>query len=166
MRPVPLEPAAWRFAAEQHRFEEHLGRPSLYLHTGDAFVAGAQLLDGTIEFDLAVTPERNFAGCTWRVLDAGNCESFYVRPHQSGNPDATQYTPVFNGVSGWQLYHGERYTVPLEIPFDDWLHVRVDVLGDVAEITAADTLLRVDGLKRDPVAGGIGLMDSNLAGAW
>jgi len=36
-------------------------------------------------------------------------EHFYIRPHQSGNPDANQYTPVFNGVSAWQLYHGALY---------------------------------------------------------
>ena len=33
-----------------------------------------------------------------------------MRPHKSGKPDALQYTPVFNGLSAWQLYYGDGCT--------------------------------------------------------
>ena len=39
-----------------------------------------------------------------------------MRPHQVGNPDAIQYTPVFNGLSAWQLYHGDGFWQPARFP--------------------------------------------------
>jgi hypothetical protein len=168
VREVPFEPDRWTIDAAEHRFEEHLGRPALYLREGSALAAGIELEDGTIEVDLAFGPERSFPGAVWRVEDAGAFEWFFVRPHQSGNPDATQYTPVFNGSSGWQLYHGERYTVPLTYRLGEWLRLRIVFAGDVAEVYydgGEEPALRVDGLKRSPVRGGTGVTGS-LADAW
>jgi hypothetical protein len=48
--------------------------------------AGVELTDGVIEIDMAVTGERAFHGVVWRVRDREHYESFYVRPHQVGNP--------------------------------------------------------------------------------
>lgn len=105
---------------------------------------------------------------TWRVVADDAFECFFVRPHQSGNPDATQYTPVFNGVFGWQLYHGERYTMPLALPAGEWLPVRVVARGGTAEIFVGSLdrpALLVDDLKRPVAAGAIGLT-TNEAPAW
>jgi hypothetical protein len=57
--------------------------------------------------------------------------------HQSGNPDATQYAPTFNGIAGWQLYHGPRYTIPFSFRFDEWFTVRILFAGRLAEIYMA-----------------------------
>ena len=54
--------------------------------------------NGIIEYDVAFTAKRNFIGVKFRQQDAKNSEEFYIRPHQSGNPDANQYTPIFNGL--------------------------------------------------------------------
>jgi hypothetical protein len=105
--PVPFDSGRWRFQAEEHALEEHLGRSSLRMRAGIGTATDAVPEDGTVEFDLALTPDRGFVGGIWRVRDEENFEWFYARPHQSGNPDATQYTPVFNDLSGWQIYHGE-----------------------------------------------------------
>jgi len=59
-----------------------------------------------VELDLAVSAQRDSHGIVWRLADRENFESFFVRPHQMGNPDAVQNTPVFNDI--WQLYHGPR----------------------------------------------------------
>ena len=40
----------------------------------------------------------------WHLQDAGNYEEFYLRPPQSGSPDANQYSPVFHGLTSWQLW--------------------------------------------------------------
>ena len=122
-QPVPFDSGRWRVDAVESRVEDHLGRPSLYLKGGLATVADARFTHGWIEFDLAVSADRGFMGAIWRVHDTKNYEEFYVRPHQSGNPDANQYTPVFNGVSGWQLYHGERYAAPFAYRFHEWMRV-------------------------------------------
>lgn len=168
-QPVPVDSARWRSDASESRVEEHLGRPSLYLKGGIASVADARFTHGAIEFDISFTGERGFMGGVWRVQDAKNYEEFYVRPHQSGNPDANQYTPVFHGVSGWQLYHGPRYTVPVKYRFDEWIHVRIVFAGSRAEIYIEDMetpVLRVDDLKRDVASGSVGVSAGAFAPAW
>jgi len=119
-----------------------------------------ELLDGTIEVDLAVGPDRGFYGVVWRVQDDENFESFFVRPHQTGNPDAIQYTPVFNDISSWQLYHGEGFWAPIPFPIDEWFRIRVVFSGTRAEVYVADLekpALEIRELKRPPEAGKIGV---------
>lgn len=96
----------------------------------------------------------------WRLQDDENFESFFVRPHQTGNPDAVQYTPVFNDISSWQLYHGEGYWAPIPFPFDEWFRIRVAFSGTRAEVHVGDLekpALDVRELKRPPAAGKIGV---------
>lgn len=160
---------AWERHAVESRIEEHLGRESLFLKGGIATVVGARLTDGWIEFDLAFTGERGFMGGVWRVQDPKNYEEFYLRPHQSGNPDANQYSPVFHGLSGWQLYHGPRYAVPVAYPFDQWIRVKILFAGAQAEIYIHDMekpVLFVEELKRPVAPGGVGVSAGNFAPAW
>jgi hypothetical protein len=166
---VPFDADRWKINAVESRVEDHLGRKSLYLKSGNAFLADTRFADGSIEFDVAFERSRGFVGGIWRVQDAKNVEEFYLRPHQSGNPDATQYTPVFNGVSGWQLYHGERYTVPIEHRFDQWTHMKILFAGTTAEIYVGDMekpVLVVDDLKRGTEAGSVGVSAGNAAPGW
>jgi hypothetical protein len=114
MQEVPFDSDRWTWAADRT-----LGT-----------VAGVKLLDGVIELELAVERERAFHGVVWRVQDEENFESFFVRPHQVGNPDAIQYTPVFNGVSGWQLYHGAGYGAPIAFPIGERFRIRVAFAGE------------------------------------
>jgi hypothetical protein len=165
---VPFAPELWQVRAAESRFEGHLGRRSLYLQNGIATAVGAQLADGIVEVDVAVGAERGFMGAVWRVQDRRNYEEFYLRPHQSGNPDATQYAPVFNGVSGWQLYHGERYAAPAVHRPGQWVRLKVLFAGQRAEIYLGDPerpLLTVGDLKRGAAAGGVGVSVHELAGA-
>ena len=165
---VPFDSGRWHWNAAEHRVEEHLGRKSLYLKGGIATVSDARFTNGAIEFDVAFTRERGFMGGIWRVQDDSNYEEFYLRPHQSGNPDANQYTPVFNGVAGWQLYHGKRYSVPVEYRFEEWIHVKILFGGSQAELYIGDMekpVLYVDGLKRSVEPGGVGLRVLDFAPA-
>lgn len=166
---VPFDADRWKINAVESRVEDHLGRRSLYLKGGNAFLADTSFADGSIEFDVAFARSRGFVGGIWRVQDAKNVEEFYLRPHQSGNPDATQYTPIFNGASGWQLYHGERYTVPIEHRFDEWTHMKILFAGTTAEIYVGDMgkpVLVVDDLKRGTDAGSVGVSAGSAAPAW
>ena len=131
---VPFDSDRWEIEAEEWRIEEHLGQPSLFLKGGVAVIKDAAFTDGILEFDIAFPEDRNFVGAMWRFQGEENFEDFYMRPHQSGNPDATQYTPVFNGLSGWQLYHGEGYAAPVEYRFEDWIHVKIVISGSQGEI--------------------------------
>jgi hypothetical protein len=165
---VPFDSGRWQISAVQSRVEHHLGRESLCLKGGIATVAGARFSDGVIELDAAFSGERGFAGGIWRVQDSRNYEEFYLRPHQSGNPDANQYTPVFNGLSGWQLYHGERYSVPVAYRFHEWTRIRIVFSAARAAIyiDGLETpVLVVEDLKRDAGPGGVGVSCENFAPA-
>ena len=94
-------------------------------------------MEGTLEVDLVVSPERSSPGVAWRIRPDAY-ESFFVRPHQSGNDDAVQYTPVFNDVSGWQLYHGAGFWSRVAIPVDEWFTLRVAFAGDRGEAYVGD----------------------------
>jgi hypothetical protein len=168
MEVVPFDSGRWRIDDDEHRLEEHLGRPSLYLAAGSATLPDVRLQHGAIEFDLAFGRVRSFSGAIWRVQDDRNLETFYLRPHQSGNPDATQYTPVSNGVAGWQLYHGPRYTVALDHAFDEWTRVRIEFAGVEARIFvgAGDRpVLVVDELKREVAPGSVGVSGGGIDGS-
>lgn len=159
-QPVPFDSGRWHWEAATQRVEEHLSRQSLYLEDGVAWVSDARFTNGWIEFDMAFGTTRGFMGGIWRVQDASNYEEFYVRPHQSGNPDATQYTPAFHGISGWQLYHGARYWGPVVHRFDEWVHVKILFAGAQAEIYLGDMskpLLFIEDLKRGVAPGFVGV---------
>jgi len=167
-QPVPFDSGRWQWTAAEGRVEDHLGRKSLYLKGGVATVEGVSFTNGWIEFDVAMTGERGFMGGIWRVQDAKNYEEFYLRPHQSGNPDANQYTPVFHGVSGWQLYHGKRYGVPVSYRFNEWTHVKILFAGEQAEVSLQDMekpALFIDRLKRGAEPGGVGVSALDFAPA-
>lgn len=165
---VPFNSNRWEIEARESRVEEYLGRQSLFLKGGLALVKDSKFLNGVIEFDIAFSPERTFVGAVWRVLDGNNYEEFYFRPHQSGNPDANQYTPVFNGNAGWQLYYGEDFAAPVRYRFDEWMHVKILVAGTQAEVYIMDMetpALFIPELKHEPASGQVGLSAGNFAPA-
>ena len=104
--PVSLDDSRWRVQAKESRVERYQGRDSLFLSFGTAWLEGVSFQDGTVEFDVAMPPEAGFHGLIFRAQDDKNYENFYLRPHFSEKPDATQYQPVFNGDDGWQIYSG------------------------------------------------------------
>ena len=157
---IPFDSPRWEIEAEESRIEEYLGKRSLYLRGGLALIKDADFMNGVIEFQCSFPQARAFVGATWRVQDADNREEFYIRPHQSGNPDANQYTPVFNGLTAWQLYHGEGYGTPVDYAFDTWIPIRIVVAGMQAEVFIGDLetpALFIDHLKRDPASWQVGL---------
>ncbi|HEV8504248.1 MAG TPA: family 16 glycoside hydrolase [Chitinophagaceae bacterium] len=138
---VPLTLEAWDTLGVNPVVETYKGKECFLLKSGGIILKNAELRDGTIEADISFPPQRNFPGFAVRMQDLKNGESFYVRPHQSGNPDATQYTPVFNGQAGWQLYYGEGYSGAFRFRFNEWHHVRIELHGLQAEFYIDDTLV-------------------------
>ena len=178
---IPFTSDRWDINARGAIIDGYQGAENaLLLQGGSATIADAGFLNGIIEFDIYLAKRRGFPGILWRIVDGANYEEFYLRPHQSGNPDAMQYTPVFNGMSSWQLYHDQgaavqdgRITWRMEgntgynaiytYPFDRWLHVKLVVADTRAEVYfdhAATPTLQVRELLRGPVAGAISLRAS------
>jgi hypothetical protein len=161
---VQLDSEAWTWGPADGSFIDFRGRSCIAFDESVdlvASLAGVELTDGMVEVDLALARERAFHGVLWRLRDDENYESFFVRPHQVANPDAVQYTPVFNGVSAWQLYHGPGFWAPIAFPFDEWFSIRVVFSGARAEVFVADMdhpALEVGELRAPIEAGRIGLM--------
>lgn len=148
----------WRYRAQTVRTEHHLGREAIYLANGYAELPNAGFDTGIIEFDLASPPGRAFLGLAFRMQGEADYEHLYIRTHQSGNPDASQYTPVFGSVTGWQIYAGERFSGVARFRFNEWMRVRFEIAGDSARVFVDDTLvLSVPDLMRDRLAGGLAL---------
>jgi hypothetical protein len=137
-----------------------LGRKALRFRTGAAVRRDVRFEDGTIELDIATTGHRAFVYVQFRIEADGEHEEFYFRPHKSGLPDAIQYTPVMNGESSWQLYHGEGATAAASFPDNEWVHVKIVVSGSKAAVFVGDVSepqLVVPRLARSPKPGSIAL---------
>jgi hypothetical protein len=166
---ISFDSDRWEIQAKESRVEAYLGRQSLYMKDGFAIVRDANFENGIIEFDVAFSADRGFTGVLWRVQNLENYEEFYVRPHQSGNPDANQYQPVFNDLSAWQLYYGEDYSTAVKYDFNRWVHIRIVVSGKNAETYIQDMqspALFITELKRETKPGKVGLKVSSFAPAY
>ena len=157
---VPFTSDEWNFGDAEYTIETYKGKESLLLKKGFILLKDLDFLNGTIKVDVNFPEQRAFHDIAFRIQDQSNYESFYIRPHQSGNPDANQYTPVFNGLAGWQLYYGERYAVPINYEFDEWHTLKIVVSGTQAQIYFDDMekpVLHIEELKRGLQSGSIGL---------
>jgi len=158
---IPFDSEGWEFKADESKIEEYLGQESLLLNGGYALVKDSEFTDGIIEYDIAFEEKVGFMGAFWRLQDTENYEYFYMRTHQSGNPDANQYTPVFNNIPAWQLYSPEEgYGTPMEYPFNEWIHVKIIVSGKDGEVYIQDMqkpAIVFKELKREVAPGKVGL---------
>lgn len=162
---VPFTPDRWNMENAETSMETFNGKECILVKTGAIITKNIDLRDGTIEFDMSFPQQRGFPGIGFRVLGMDNFEHFYVRPHQSGNPDATQYTPVFYGMAGWQLYHGEGYSKAIPFKFDQWHHIKIDMHGIEAEIyidNMQTPFIKVTELKHGWKSGNIAFIPGNL----
>jgi len=157
---VPFSSERWTIEGKESKIVNYNGNESLFLQGGMAYLNDVDFLNGIIEFDISISKERGFMGAVWRLQDENNHEEFYIRPHQSGNPDANQYTPVFNALASWQLYHGEGYGAPVTYKYDKWMHIKIVISGSVGEVYIDDMeipALVIHELKREVKAGKIGV---------
>ena len=167
---VPFDSDRWQIKDQKARVEDYLGRKSLYLTSGYAFLKDAAFEDGVIEVDIAAQDLRNlpsFIGIVFRYEDEGNHEIVYFRPHKSGLDDAVQYTPAFNGAAAWQLYSGKGFTAPVAIPYEQWIHARIEITGLGGKVyfnNSEKPVLVIEDLKRGHTRGTVGLWGSANGG--
>lgn len=162
---VSFDDERWNISAAEHEVVDYLGKRALQIKGGGALLPELSIVNGIIEFDLALTETRGFAGLVFRYQDDENYENFYVRPHQSNNPDANQYQPVFNGVAAWQLYHGHGYAAPVKYRYDAWIPVKMVFAGNQADvyIDSDEPVLHISDLKRDIAGGAIGVNSADFS---
>ncbi len=160
IKTIPFDLDQWEINDKEGKIVDYLGQKSLMLKQGMAIVKNANFTNGIIEYDIAFSAKRTYAGVIWRWQDSKNYEKFFMRAHKSGQPDANQYTPVFNGLDGWQLYYGEGYGAPVDYVYDQWMHVKLVILNGKAEVYIRDMkkpALLIYDLKRAVKSGKLGL---------
>lgn len=178
---IPFSDKRWKIQATGQMVEYYKGYECLYLKVGRATLPDVQLLNGIIEFDICLTEQASFPGFFFRQTNRINYEEFYFRAHQSGNPDAYQYTPVFNGDAAWQLYHDQfdavndgyihwkpkgklnGYNSVIDFRFDEWVHVKLVVKDDRSELYLDNKLIGVNKLLHEQRAGAVGISSSLAA---
>ena len=149
---------------QSDRWEIQGGGMTRYLDR-DCFAGRAVLKDvefenGVIEVDMAFEGARSFVGFLFRMESDLDFENVYLRPHKNNLPDGLQYTPVFHGDAGWQLYNGPGFTAQAPLPAGRWMNVRLEVSGTQARVfldgRPAPALV-VNELKRGLSSGWIGV---------
>lgn len=159
---LPPDSPRWQLDGEA-KPAEYLGRKAIRMDGGDAIVKDFTMRDGVIDVDVATTAKRGFFGFDVRIANDGrNMEEIYLRPHQSGYSDAMQYTPVFNTGRSWQLYNGPGFTAGVDIPKNEWFHLRLEITGAQAKLYVKDMnkpALEMTDLKTGIQQGQIALMD-------
>ncbi|HET7498143.1 MAG TPA: hypothetical protein VFM00_07565 [Candidatus Eisenbacteria bacterium] len=140
---------------------EYEGRPCLYLDGAEATVRDLEMRDGVIDVDVTTPASRGFFGIECRMASGDqNAEWVYLRQHRSEYPDAIQYTPVLNTGLNWQLYNGPGFTAAVEIPKNQWFHLRLELTGAQAKFYVSDMTkpaLVMDDLKSGVEKGRVGL---------
>ena len=138
----------------EYTFERFNDRNTLLLD-GRAELKNADFTNGTIEVDVYANTSRSFAGLSFRKKD-DTLEELYLRMHKSDQPDALQYTPIFHGESNWQLYR--ELQANLSLKDEGWNHLKIEVMGDSAEVLInGKKVLTVNDLRTDHAKGRIGL---------
>src|SRR3982750_3784536 len=157
---VPADSPRWQLDGDA-RAVDYQGRKALRLDGGDAVLGGLDLRDGVIYGDGFTPAGRGFFGIQFRLdQDGRNGEWVYLRQHKSGLPDALQYTPVLRTGLNWQIYNGAGFTGAVDVPRNEWFHLRLAVAGAQAKLYVKnmDTpVLVMDDLKSGRRSGAIAL---------
>ena len=155
----PFDTSAWAISAKEWRVEPYRGRTALLLREGAAWLRGSRFQNGTIEFDIAFSEVSGFPGIAFRAATRADYELFYLREDLSGQPHATQYTPVLHGLYAWQIYAGPAWEATARWTYDRWMHVTLVVSGTSAELYVdGDRVQVIPRLRGPDGAGEVGLL--------
>jgi len=161
---LAVSPDSTRWDLEgQAKVVDYAGRKSIMLNGGAAVLQDFEMRDGVLDVDVNTPARRGFVGFDFRIdKDGANYEEVYLRQHKSGLPDAMQYTPVLNTGRNWQLYNGPGFTGAVDIPKNEWFHLRLVVVGAQAKLYVKDMekpALVMDDLKSGVQNGQVALYD-------
>lgn len=159
---VPPDSTRWDLQGQAKVVESH-GRQCLLLDGGAAVLKDFEMRDGVLDVDVTTSATRGFFGFDFRIdPDGANYDEVYLRPHKSGLPDALQYTPVLKTGRNWQIFSGPGFTNAVDIPKDEWFHLRLEVRGAQAKLYVGDMgkpALVMDDLKSNVQKGQVALYD-------
>lgn len=136
-----------------------------------AYLKDFEFLDGVIELDIAAIPY--YTGLVFRVRSGHVYEGIYFRPQNSRHEDpvrrghTVQY--ISNPMHTWYYLREiapEKYEAAVDIPPEEWFHVKVVVAGSKAEVFvngAESPCLVVADLKHGISQGSVGVWCGNTS---
>jgi hypothetical protein len=159
---VPPDSPRWELEGDA-KVVDYQGRKALRMDGAAAVLKDFEMRDGVIDVDVSTPAKRGFVGFDFRIdKDQANYEEVYFRQHQTGQADALQYTPVLSTGRNWQLFNGPGFTAAVDIPKNEWFHMRLEVTGAQAKLYLKDMekpALVMDDLKSGVQRGQIALYD-------
>jgi len=154
---VQFSGITWDITGEGYKIEKDGDGDVLYLQNNILWLDDANLGDGVFKYSMWLGAARGM----FRAKDRQNYEYFYIRHHLSGDADALQYTPTFNGLTGWQLYAGEGFWGDPVFDRGRWIDFRIVMSGKRAVVFMDGApVLKIRDLKLDNASGGIGIRSS------
>jgi hypothetical protein len=150
----------WQLSTEGVKLETMDGQEVFHITSGELTANNVVLQDGIIEFDMFHSGQRAFFYVYFRQQSQLDSEVLYFRTHKSNAPDTIQYAPVFQGMSAWQLYHGDSGTASAELPAQRWIHVKLQIQGQLLTVWVgdnADPVMKDMPLSRAPVPGSVSI---------
>lgn len=163
---IPINAQYWQVNG-LHAAINYKGKEAAFLNKGELLLKDSLYKNLIVEFDVAFPKDYGNVGLHFRGKNGENYESFYLRTHESGTSQSMQYTPVFNGVPGWQLYSGYNYTGrTTHLRQNNWNHVRMAIFDDWMEVYIDDMdhlALHVFDLKYAIEKGYVALWTDNIA---
>jgi hypothetical protein len=125
----------------------HKGRNSILLEPSQtAYLNNLKFKNFELEFHC----NGQFPGVGFRIQDKKNFEYLYLRVPMSGNEDAMQYLPIYNGSLPWQLYNYPKYEGKANFPKELVANLPKSFEGNLVKGTVKNELL--DYLKNNGIS--------------
>lgn len=163
---VEFDASHW-YLADKSEFISFGGRTAL---AGTAYLKDVSFLNGTAEVDVWITGTLGFGGFMFRVQSPEEYEWCWLRTHKTNGviPDGLQYAPVFKGAACWQFNGGPGGIGPVNVPNNQWVHMKLDFHDESATLYVKDMtkpVLTMDHLQLGLKKGSVGLQTLLRPGA-
>lgn len=169
------DPSQWTVEGAETEIVEYKGKEALRIKGAPgeriAYLKDFEFLNGAIELDIAAIPY--YTGLVFRVRSGHVYEGIYFRPQNSRHKDpvrrghTVQY--ISNPMYTWYYLREtapEQYEAAVDIPPEEWFHVKVVVAGEKAEVFVNDAespCLVVEDLKHGVSQGSVGVWCGNTS---
>jgi nitroreductase len=168
-------PDKWTMESAETEIIEYKGKEALRIKGAPgeriAYVKDFEFMDGIIELDIAAIPY--YTGLVFRVRSGHVYEGIYFRPQNSRHKDPARRGHTVQYISNpkhtWYYLREtapEKYEAAVDIPPDEWFHVKVVVDDEKAEVFVNDAespSLVVDDLKHGKSQGSVGVWCGNTS---
>jgi hypothetical protein len=138
---VPFSTDTWEFNNNAAiTIGEFQGKSDvLSISNGIALVKDSDFTNGIIEYDVYNgSTGTEYAGPIWHAQDLQNFEVIHTRNNRNNTPYAVHYYPFNNNLGNIQLYYGQGHNATVNLPVDQWSHVKLVISGSQGELFIDD----------------------------